>query len=412
MTCGLLGRGLGHSFSPRVHAALGLEGYGLFSVEPEELADFLRRGELAWLNVTMPYKRAVMPFCTRLSDGARAAGAVNTMVRRGGEWHGCNTDIDGFSAMAELAGVSLAGRRVLLFGSGGAAAAAAAAARQAGCEWVRCVSRRGELNYENMHALCGDAQVLINATPVGMFPHAEGLPAEPGSFPQAEAALDLVYNPLRTRFVLAARERGMRALGGLSMLVFQARQAQLLALGGSGDALRALRELALEKRSLVLTGMPGCGKSTVGRLLAEALGRELLDTDELISRAAGQSAAEIIARRGEAEFRRLERAAVREAAARTGAVIALGGGAALDAENRTMLRQNGYIIWLRRELSQLATEGRPLSAGGAERLARLAAERDPVYAAFADAEAENGASPRRCAREIAEIFARNGGAEI
>ena len=412
MRYGLLGRELCHSFSPRIHAALGLEGYELFPVEPEGLADFLRRGDIGWLNITMPYKRAVMPYCTRVSDGARAAGAVNTMVRRGGEWHGYNTDTDGFSAMAERAGVSLAGKRVLVLGSGGGAAAVSAAAERAGCAWVRCVSRRGELNFENMYGLCADAQVIVNATPVGMFPHAEGLPADIGGFPQAEAALDLVYNPLRTRFVLAARERGLPALGGLSMLVFQARQAQMLALGGSGDAQRALRELALGKRSIVLTGMPGCGKSTVGRLLAEALGRELLDTDELVSRAAGQSVPEMIARRGEAEFRRLEREAVREAAARTGTVIALGGGAALDAENRTMLRQNGYIVWLRRELSQLATEGRPLSAGGTERLARLAAEREPVYAAFADAEAENGASPRRCAREVAEIFARNGGAEI
>ncbi len=402
---GLLGRRLGHSWSVPIHQALGCEGYRLFELEPEALGDFLRREDVGGLNVTIPYKRDVMKYCDALDIAAEAIGSVNTLVRREGKLWGYNTDIDGFLYMLRRADISLAGKKVVILGSGGASLTAQAAARMEGAREVVVVSRSGPDNYETLPERHGDAEVLINTTPVGMWPHMDETPLDLRRLPGLTDVADVIYNPGRTDLLLQAEALGLRHAGGLPMLVHQAKRAEELFFDKSipdGETEAITARLWRERMNLVLVGMPGSGKTTVGKLLAERSGKSFVDLDEEIARRAGKSIPEIFASQGEGPFRQLEQEVLTEACAKSGQIIATGGGAVLREENRTAMRRTGRVYRLRRRLEDLPTEGRPLSqAGRLEEMERL---RDPLYRAAADREIWNVNSPAEIAGEIWRDF--------
>ena len=389
MEYGLLGEKLGHSFSPQIHRDLAGYDYQLLPTPPEAVEDLFARRAFQGLNVTIPYKRTVMPLCDEIDPRAAAIGAVNTVVNRNGRLTGYNTDIDGFLYMARRAGVDMAGKKVVILGSGGTSRTARAAAGELGAREIVTVSRRGEDNYQNLsrHA---DAQVLVNTTPVGMYPNWGQSPVSLESFPALEGVLDVVYNPLRTALLLQAEERGLPRSCGLPMLVAQAKRAAELFTGRNIDDSRTeavLHGLRGQLTNIVLIGMPGCGKTTVGRALAGKLGRTFVDLDEEIVRRAGTSIPEIFAREGEAGFRERESALVREFGERTGLVVSTGGGVVTRRENYIPLKQNGLLLHLRRDPAALPTDGRPLSQATAPE--ELWRRRAPLYAAFADGEIDN-----------------------
>ena len=389
MEYGLLGERLGHSFSPQIHRDLAGYDYQLLPTPPEAVEDLFARRAFQGLNVTIPYKRTVMPLCDEIDPRAAAIGAVNTVVNQNGRLTGYNTDIDGFLYMARRAGVDMAGKKVVILGSGGTSRTARAAAGELGAREIVTVSRHGEDNYQNLsrHA---DAQVLVNTTPVGMYPNWGQSPVSLESFPALEGVLDVVYNPLRTALLLQAEERGLPRSCGLPMLVAQAKRAAELFTGQNIDDSRAeavLHGLRGQLTSIVLIGMPGCGKTTVGRALAGKLGRTFVDLDEEIVRRAGTSIPEIFAREGEAGFRERESALVREFGERTGLVVSTGGGVVTRRENYIPLKQNGLLLHLRRDPAALPTDGRPLSQATAPE--ELWRRRAPLYAAFADGEIDN-----------------------
>ena len=390
MEFGLLGEKLGHSFSPQIHRALAGYDYQLLPTPPEAVEDLFRRRPFRGLNVTIPYKRTVMDLCDEVDPRARAIGAVNTVVNRAGRLTGYNTDLDGLMYLARRTGVDMAGKKVVVLGSGGTSHTACAAARELGAAQVITVSRRGEDNYGNLSRHAG-AQVLINTTPVGMSPHNGASPVSLDAFPQLTGVLDVVFNPLRTALILAAEERGLPCAGGLAMLVAQARRASELFTGSpipDGRTEEVLRELTGQVRNVVLIGMPGCGKSAVGRELARRMGRPFADLDKLIEEQAGRTIPEIFAQEGEAAFRSLESQVVREAGRETGRVVSTGGGVVTRQENRAPLRQNGVIVHVTRPLSLLSTAGRPVSQS--TDLQTLWERRRGLYAAFADRTVDNG----------------------
>ena len=390
MEFGLLGERLGHSFSPQIHRTLAGYDYQLLPTPPEEVEPLFRRRAFRGLNVTIPYKQTVMPLCDEIDPRAAAIGAVNTVVNRGGRLTGYNTDIDGLIYLARRTGVDMAGKKVVILGSGGTGRTARAAAGELGAAEIVTVSRGGEDNYETLsrHA---DAQVLLNTTPVGMYPNCGVSPVSLDAFPHLEGVLDVVYNPLRTALLLEARERGLPCSCGLPMLVAQAWRAEELFTGSAipAETVEAvLAGLTAQLENVVLIGMPGCGKSTVGRALARRQGKAFLDLDRLIEERAGKSIPAIFAQEGEEAFRTLESWAVREAGARTGCVISTGGGVVTRAENCAPLRQNGVIIHLTRPLDRLPTAGRPVSQS--TDLQTLWERRRGLYAAFADRTVDNG----------------------
>ena len=403
MKCGLLGRTLTHSYSPVLHAMLGDYDYELFEKTEAELPEFLAKGPWDGLNVTIPYKKTVLPFCDALSEEARRTGSVNTLVRRGGQIFGDNTDVAGFRAMAEASGHAFGGKKALVLGSGGASAAVCAALEDLGARPV-VISRRGENNYKNLekHA---DARFIVNATPVGMFP-ANGIsPLDPAPFDDCEAVFDVIYNPARTALLLRAEELGIPCFGGLRMLAAQARRSSEDFTGlALPDTLLEpiLGYMEREMRNIILIGMPGCGKSTLAPLLSIVTQRPYVDADEALAKRAGRSAREIIEREGEEVFRRWETRILRDLGKLSGRIIATGGGCITRPENYPLLHQNGIILWIRRKLPWLPTAGRPLSRSG--ELAELYRRREPLYHFFADAEIDNNGTEEETLRQILEVI--------
>ena len=405
LRCGLLGRTLGHSYSPAIHAELGDYEYKLYEKEPQELAAFLQSGEFDALNVTIPYKKDVMAYCAELSPAARRIGSVNTLVRRkDGTLYGDNTDADGFAYMVKTSGVVVAGKKALVFGSGGASVTACDVLKTLGASSVTVISRSGPDNYENLdrHA---DAEILVNTTPVGMYPKNGVSAVDLEKFPDCRGVFDVVYNPARTALLLQAEKLGIRHAGGLSMLVAQARRASELFTGSqiaNAEIVRIERKLAREMQNIILVGMPGCGKSVVGAALAKRLGRPLLDSDALVTQTAKTPIPEIFRMQGEGAFRALETQALRELGRRSGAVIATGGGSVLREENYDLLHQNGVIVWLRRALSALPIDGRPVSQSVA--LDELYRTREPRYRRFADCIVDNCGSVDDAVNKIMEAL--------
>ena len=407
---GLLGRKLGHSWSVPIHTALGCEGYRLIELEPEELEGFLRQPNIGGLNVTIPYKRDVMPLCDVIDPMAQAIGSVNTLTRRAdGKLYAFNTDAAGFCWMAERAGISFTGKKAVVLGSGGASLTAVACARQLGAREVVVISRSGENNYGNLdrHA---DADIVVNTTPVGMYPNTGVSPVGLTAFPRCSGVLDVVYNPRRTALLTQAEELGIPCSDGLPMLVAQAKAAEEHFFEKSipdSENERILAMLRQECTNIVLIGMPGCGKTTVGQALAGLTGREAIDIDQRIVEKAGRSIPEIFASEGEAAFRALEREVTAEVGKLSGKIILTGGGVVKDERNYAPLHQNGRIYHLLRDLNALPTDGRPLSRGAD--LSAMWVERAPLYARFRDAEIQNSGSVQDAAAAIWRDFCENSG---
>ena len=401
---GLLGRKLGHSLSPEIHSLMADYEYKLFPTEPEDLDAFFSDESLKGFNVTIPYKIEAYNRCDELSETAKKVGSVNTVIRReDGTLFGDNTDYFGFSYMAQKCGCDFRGKKVLVLGSGGASLTVQHVVRDAGAGETVVVSRSGENNYENISRHY-DADIIINTTPVGMYPNNGERLIDLSKFTKCKKALDLIYNPARTVFLLDAEKLGIDCINGLYMLAAQALPAaeKFSKKNIPHEAIDEVYEKIIgNQKNLVLVGMPGCGKSTCARLLSEISGRECVDTDSMVAENSGESIPDIFAKHGESEFRRRETEAVRLAGKGAGKIIATGGGAILKEENRIALRENSTVIFLDAPTDTLATDGRPLSKN-ADTLAKMKAERLGFYLETADFTVEVSPDPKETVRRILE----------
>lgn len=383
---GLLGQKLGHSLSPQIHSLFGDYPYELFCREKDELDAFFADENLTAFNVTIPYKVEAYKRCDELSESAKKIGSVNTVVRRAdGKLFGDNTDYFGFMKMSEKYGADFNGKKVLILGSGGASLTVGQVAKDCGAKEVVTVSRSGENNYENISRHF-DSQILVNTTPVGMFPNNGERLIDLTRFKNVECVLDLIYNPMKTQLLLDADELSLPNGNGLYMLVAQAlRSAERFFDKKLDDSLieKAYNEIQNSFTNIILIGMPGCGKSTVGKIIAQKLSKKFIDTDEEIERISGRKIPQIFSENGEEFFRKIESEAVRETGKKLGCIIATGGGAVMKKINRDALKQNGKIIYLKRALSDLAIDGRPLSAGD-NAVEIIFGERKEIYESFAD----------------------------
>ena len=404
MKCGLLGRKLGHSYSPQIHAMLGSYSYALFEKEPEEIEAFLKCGDWAGINVTVPYKKSVIPYLDELTPTAEKLGAVNVIVRRNGRLIGHNTDFFGFQTMLNASKLDISGKKALVLGSGGASNTVCAVLNDAGAEVV-IISRSGENNYTNLH-LHKDAALIVNTTPVGMYPNTGIAPVDLEQFPNLQGVLDVVYNPARTKLLLdAEKNTNLVCANGLLMLVAQAKEAAewFTDASISDDVIEPiLHTLENQMQNIILIGMPGCGKTTIGKLLAESTGKKFVDSDERIVALAGKSIPEIFADDGEAVFRDWETTALAQLSKQSGLVIATGGGCVTRECNYGLLHQNGRIFWLQRDLNLLPVDGRPLSQ--VNKLEVLYKIRKPMYEAFADHTVSNRNDPDSTVRQILRIL--------
>lgn len=389
MKCGLLGQSLKHSYSPQIHSMLGSYPYDLYEVEPQGLQKFMLEGDFTGLNVTIPYKKDVIPYCNELSETALALGAVNTIVRKSdGSLIGHNTDYFGFLSMVQRTGLHLSGKKVLVLGSGGASATAVAVLSKLGAFPV-VISRSGANHYGNLY-LHGDAYAIVNTTPVGMYPNVADSPVALDRFPELKGVLDVIYNPARTALLVDAEKRGIIAENGLWMLVAQAKESAQWFTGTDipnsviPEIHAALRR---QMENIILIGMPGSGKSTIGRELARHLNKEFVDSDSEIEALAGMTIPQIFASMGEQGFRTLETQVLEYLGKKSGLIIATGGGCVTKEENYLHLHRNGTILWLQRDINTLPTDGRPLSKSG--HLAEMYQIRKPMYHRFADKIVDN-----------------------
>ena len=405
LKCGLLGEKLGHSYSPQIHSMLADYEYKLFEKSPEELEDFLKSGEFDGLNVTIPYKKSVMPYCAELSPTAAQIGSVNTIVRRSdGSLYGDNTDAFGFENLIVHNGIEVKDKKALVLGTGGASVTAQAVLKNLGASEVVVISRKGEDNYENI-AKHADAEIIANTTPVGMYPNNGKAAVDLTQFPKLSGVLDVVYNPARTALLLQAEKLGIPCAGGLYMLVSQAKRSCELFTGKSipdSEIDRIERVLSHQMQNIVIIGMPGSGKTAVSTMLAERLGRKIFDTDTIVSEKAGVTIPEIFAAQGEAGFRKLETEATAEVGKLSGNIISTGGGVVTVADNYELLHQNGVIVWIERDTNKLARDGRPISLSSD--LNELYAARLPLYERFADIKADNNGDINDTVNAIMEMI--------
>ena len=386
MCFGLLGESLPHSFSPQIHAELGNYDYFIYEKKPDELEKFFQHGEFNGLNVTIPYKKSVIPFCKNLSDTARTVGSVNTIIRNSdGSLYGDNTDYYGFMHLLKKTNMSPAGGKTLILGSGGSSLTVQSVLGDMGAKDVIVVSRRGPVNYDNIEEH-NDAALIINTTPVGQYP-GNGLSPIPHLkiFHQCQAVVDLIYNPSRTELMLQAEEQGILTLNGLDMLVAQAKRSAEIFTNSSisDDVIEAIVEkIKLLTSNIVLIGMPGCGKTSIGKVLAEIMERKFADTDTLIEEKAGKAVTSILTEDGENVLRILETEALQKLCKENGLVIATGGGAVTQPRNKRIIMQNGIVVYLDRDIDQLDLSNRPLSQKNS--IAALAAERLPIYSQWSE----------------------------
>ncbi|MBP5193724.1 MAG: shikimate 5-dehydrogenase [Clostridia bacterium] len=401
----LIGKPLGHSYSKLIHEKFGY-GYDLVETDERDLEKLLRSGEYTGFNVTVPYKKTVIPLLDELDPSAAEVGSVNTIKARKRRLIGYNTDVYGMEKMLAHAGINLYGRTVMILGTGGTSLTATKVSRRGGAKDVIVVGRNSPVNYENCYLRKG-VNVIINATPVGMFPSDEESPIRVEDFKELEGVADAIYNPLRTKLVRNALAEGVRATGGLKMLVEQAvRAAEIFTDGfiSDGVADKIYREIRSASCGVAFIGMPGSGKTTLGKAAAKLLKKKFIDTDEEIEKRCGKSIPEIFGQDGEEYFRKVESEVIADAAKERNAVVATGGGAVLREENRYMLRKNSVIINVERKLENLERDGRPLSSSE-EKLAAMYRERYPIYRDLGDFCIENDGSVKQAEEKIKEILA-------
>ena len=402
MEYGCIGEHLAHSFSKEIHNRIAPYSYEICEVAREDLESFMMKRDFRAINVTIPYKEAVIPFLHFIDDTAKSIGAVNTIVNKDGRLYGYNTDFMGMSALASRIGIDFTGRKVLVLGTGGTSKTAVAVAKSKGAAEVITVSRSQGVTYEIAKELHADAEIIINTTPSGMYPNNDSSPIDVNDYPKLEAVLDAVYNPLETKLVHAARAKGIKAECGLYMLVAQAVFASEKFLEKTYDSSvtdTVFRDVLLQKQNIVLTGMPGSGKTTVGKIIASVTGRKFIDTDEIIVSKHGEITG-IFEKYGEKTFRDMESEAIREAGRNCGCVIATGGGAVLREENVAELKINGKIFFIDRPLSDLLpTEDRPL-ARDADAIRKRYEERYGIYCSAADVIVAVNEGPDETAQKI------------
>lgn len=408
MMYGCIGKTLKHSFSKEIHALIGLYGYSLTEIPEELLEAFMIKKDFCGINVTVPYKKSVIKYLDEVDSAVLLTGAVNTVVNKNGKLFGYNTDYGAFCSLLKRNEIEVKGKRVLVLGSGGTCGTVTAALKELQAGEIHTVSRYEKkdcITYEQAMRL-KNTDIIVNTTPCGMYPDNGGIPIDISCFDRLDAVVDVVYNPIRTRLVCEAKAKGIKAAGGLYMLVNQAVRSAELFTGKtlSGSLENGIYSELLKKRNIVLTGMPGCGKSTVARQLSKLLKRPVFDTDIEVERVLKKSTADIIKEYGEEFFRKYEALQVEKAQTLSGYIISTGGGTVIPDENAVKLMQNGVFYFLDRPIEKLPIDkSRPLS-GTAEKLERLYKERYPVYLRLADMVVENSASLQEAAKIIAEDF--------
>lgn len=395
---GLCGRSLKHSYSAEIHAFLGNDNYELINLEKDEFYSYIRSRQFDALNVTIPYKKDAYALCDVIDDSAKNVGSVNTLVNKNGTLYGYNTDINGFIYMTDKAGISLSGKNVVILGTGGTSLTALEVCRIKNAGKVTVVSREGEINYGNIACL-SDTEVLINTTPIGMYPDNGNSPVDIEIFPHLCGVIDVVYNPYETKLVGDARAKGIAATGGLPMLVKQAVCAHEYFFDTKckeGVTEQILSKVMLRNMNIVLVGMPGSGKTSVGKEIANYLGKEFVDTDAEIEKN-GMSITDMFEKYGEDYFRSVESHEIAKAAKKSGLVIATGGGAVKRECNRRALRGNAIVVYVKRELEKLSDKGRPLSKGGIDRIKQLYNERHEIYENVSDISIDTREDINACA---------------
>lgn len=408
MQYGLIGEKLPHSFSPEIHALFADYDYRICELSPEKLDSFMRERDFLGINVTIPYKKSVIPYLDFISDEAKRIGAVNTVVNKDGRLYGYNTDFAGLRGLILHEGMDISGKKVLILGTGGTSLTARAVAESLGASGIYRVSRHPEgedISYDEAYSKYSDAEVIINTTPVGMFPNVAAAPVDIEKFPSLHSVVDVIYNPLRTSLVSEAKKRGIKACGGLYMLMYQGACASELFTGTKIDdeiAERAYCRILAKKENIVLTGMPSSGKTTVGELLSQKLGLPVYDSDILIKEKIGCEIKDYFAKCGEEAFRNVESEVIAELSCRTGCIISTGGGAVLRAENVENLKKNGRIYFLDRPIEKLIfTPDRPLSSS-ADALRKRFDERYNIYLDTSDVRVDADGTPEECAEIIIE----------
>ena len=409
MKFGLLGRTLGHSFSPRIHSALGNTNYELFEREPSQLQEFFADPELQGINITIPYKVNALEACDVVDPRAERIGCVNTMVRKDGKWHGYNTDYDGFVFTLQHAGIDVASKECIILGDGASSATVHVALEDLGAKNIVHLSRKTAPFYGDAPNYYETAQIIINCTPIGMYPHNPANLIDITQFSKLEGVVDLIYNPRRTILLLQAEMIEIPHCDGLPFLVAQGVKAANHFQGesfGTKEIEQILRDMRREKENIILIGMPGVGKTTVGKALGEEMGRTCVDVDHELEKEIGDIST-YITEQGEPAFREKEAEMIAKLGTQTGLVISTGGGCVTVPKNYAHLRQNGRIYQLTQPIENLSTSGRVLSSGGIERLRELEEIRTPMYESFAQSIVEHHRNAPETVAAILEDFETN-----
>jgi len=409
MKFGLLGRTLGHSFSPRIHSALGNTNYELFEREPSQLQEFFADPELQGINITIPYKLNALEACDVVDPRAERIGCVNTMVRKDGKWHGYNTDYDGFVFTLQHAGIDVAGKECIILGDGASSATVHVALEDLGAKNIVHLSRKTAPFYGDAPNYYETAQIIINCTPIGMYPHNPANLIDITQFSKLEGVVDLIYNPRRTILLLQAEMMEIPHCDGLPFLVAQGVEAANHFQGesfGTKEIEQILRDMRREKENIILIGMPGVGKTTVGKALGEEMSRTCIDVDHELEKEIGDIST-YITEQGEPAFREKEAEMIAKFGTQTGLIISTGGGCVTVPKNFAHLRQNGRIYQLTQPVENLSTSGRVLSSGGIERLRELEEIRTPMYESFAQSIVEHHRNAPETVAAILEDFETN-----